>query len=314
MNNVIEIGVSIGIASIENAHNAEELLSQADIAMYHAKRERLEYCFYSQAIDPGHSDRTLIINSLRSGLDNHEFELYYQPQISPNNKNVIGFEALVRWEHPTLGFLPPDVFIFLAEENGFINELTQSIFSMAIKQSEQWLKQGLKINLSINLSAANLHDMSLLPFISRILEESTISAAQITLEITESMLMQDQTDIIDKLNQIKRLGMRLSIDDFGTGYSSLAYLRHMPVDELKVDRSFISDLNTFDSDLKLVHSIIDLAHNLDLEVVAEGIETEVQQQLLTDLKCERLQGYLYSKPMPYDQVVTWVSDFQKTMS
>jgi len=313
MNNTIEIGVSIGITSIENVHNAEELMSQADIAMYHTKRENLEYCFYSQDIDPGHSDRTLIINSLRSGLDNNEFQLYYQPQVSPNNKNDMGFEALVRWQHPTLGFLPPDVFISLAEENGYINELTQSIFSMAIKQSEQWLEQGLKINLSINLSAANLHDISLLPFISRILEESTIAAEQLTLEITESMLMQDQSDIIDKLNQIKFLGMRLSIDDFGTGYSSLAYLRHMPVDELKIDRSFISDLNTFDSDLKLVHSIIDLAHNLDLEVVAEGIETEVQQQLLTDLKCERLQGYLYSKPMPSNQVVKWVSDFQKTL-
>jgi len=311
MNNTITIGVSIGIAMIDKTHNAEEILSQADIAMYHAKREKLNYCFYSQDIDPGHSDRTLIIKSIRSGIDNHEFKLHYQPQISPINKSHIGFEALVRWVHPTLGFLPPDVFIALAEENGYINELTQSIFSMAIKDCEEWLERGFKVNLSINLSAANLHDESLLPFIGRILEESSIDASQLTLEITESMLMQDLTEVTEKLNQIKLLGMRLSIDDFGTGYSSLAYLRHMPVDELKIDRSFISDLNTFDSDLKLVHSIIDLAHNLDIEVVAEGVETEVQQQLLTDLHCECLQGYLFSKPMPSEQVIEWIEKHHK---
>lgn len=308
MNNVVEIGVSIGIAPATNNITTEELLSQADIAMYHAKREQLEYCIYNADIDPAHSDRKMIIDSIRAGIDKHEFELYYQPQISPTDNTFLGFEALVRWVHPKLGFLPPDVFISLAEENGYINELTQVIFLDAAKQCEQWLKQGYRIHLSINLSAANLQDISLLPFISRILEKSTIDPSQLTLEITESMLMQDQTNVTETLNQIKSLGMRLSIDDFGTGYSSLAYLRHMPVDELKIDRSFISDIANEYSDIKLIHSIIDLAHNLDLEVVAEGIETDFQQQMLSNLNCERLQGYLYSKPMPKDKVVSWIKD------
>jgi diguanylate cyclase (GGDEF)-like protein len=306
--NNVEIGISIGISESHKNISSDTFMSQADIAMYDAKRKKTGMAFFTDEIDTLQTDRLLLIQEIKQGIDNNEFILHYQPQISLKNDSI-SFKALARWNHPRLKLLLPDEFITIAEENGLIHTLTCSLFSQAVKQCKNWHQDGLTPSISINLSTANLLDIGFPVFMAITLDEHDISPSQITLEINESILADDIQQIMQTLHNIQEMGIKLSIKGFGTvGYSSLAYLNNISVNELKIDRSFIMKLQDNQSDLTIVKSIIEIAHNLNIDVAAEGIETEFQKELLDTLGCERLQGYLFSKPMPPEKVIEWLKE------
>ncbi|HTD06934.1 EAL domain-containing protein [Undibacterium sp.] len=297
---------SIGIAvAPEDGADVETLLKNADVAMYRAKVNGNSYQFYSPQMNKDSLKRFTLESNLRLALDRNEMFLHYQPKLDLRTGEISGVEALLRWKHPQLGMVSPAEFIPLAEESGLIIEIGKWVLKMACRQNVEWQKQGLApMRVAVNLSARQFRDEKLLQDISDILDDTGLASDWLEIEVTESMVMHDAKHAIQILQQLKLLGIRLSIDDFGTGYSSLAYLRHLPVDCVKIDRSFIKDIPNEADDMAITTGIIGLAHCLRLEVVAEGIETANQLEFLKANGCDEIQGYFFSKPLPVPELTS----------
>lgn len=299
----IEVTTSIG-ASVypDDSHDADTLLKTAELAMYHAKEQgRNNYQFYNQQMNSLSVQQLLLENQLRMAIRREEFVLYYQPKTKCNNGTIIGFEALIRWDHPDKGLLAPAEFIEAAEETGMINEIGQWVLRSACSQMKKWLDNGHEnISVAVNLSARQYSQSNLLSSIKTILEQTGLPPQHLELELTESTLMEDMDSAVQLLEQLHDLGIKISIDDFGTGYSSLYYLKQLPIDCLKIDRCFIRELPHNSDDMALVRAIIAMSHNMGLSVVAEGVETEEQLHFLNNIHCDSIQGYLISKPVPHN--------------
>jgi diguanylate cyclase (GGDEF)-like protein len=308
-NQSIDLGASLGVSLYPSqCRDASELLRCADIAMYVAKRAGKGYAVY--APDQAHTNRhdLSLKSELRAAIQADQLCLYYQPQIDHHSQRVIGVEALVRWNHPQRGFLAPDQFIPLAEDAGLIGPLTHWVLRTALAQLVTLQRQAHVLTMAVNLSARNLHDMELPASISALLAESGVAPQDLILEITESAVMANPSDGLAILTELDRMGVTLSIDDFGTGYSSLAYLKGLPVDELKIDKSFVMDMVENENDAVIVRSTIDLAHNLGLKVTAEGVETRDAWHILGMLGCDCSQGYFMGRPMPAEKLAAWLQE------
>jgi diguanylate cyclase (GGDEF)-like protein len=296
------VDLSIGIVMGDRQYQkAEDLIRDADIAMYQAKREvGIYYKFYEQQMNLNTDENLKIEIDLRNALARQEFVVYYQPIVSINTKETIGFEALVRWQHPELGLLSPVKFIPVAETTGLIVPLGWLVLREACRQMHQWnqnLPNASSLFVSVNMSSKQFAQKNVVEKIRSILDESQLPAENLKLELTESILIAHSESIVAQLEAIREMGIKLSIDDFGTGYSSLSYLHRFPFDTLKIDRSFIEDADSDFEKLEILQSVIKLAWNLGLEVIAEGIETQKNYFQLKALNCELGQGYLFSRPV-----------------
>ncbi|WP_394618010.1 putative bifunctional diguanylate cyclase/phosphodiesterase [Lentzea sp. JNUCC 0626] len=305
----VDVGCSIGVALYPtDSADAHELLKHADIAMYAAKRARLGTAVYEPGLDEHSAAQLTVISDLRRALDQSELVLHYQPKADLRSGTVCGAEVLCRWQHPRHGLLGPDRFIPAAEETGLIEPLTQYVLDHALAQHRAWHLDGRDVPISVNVGAQCLHDRTFPEQVAASLERHRVPADVLTLEITESAIIADPHRASDVLTRLRDLGVRLSIDDFGTGYSSIAYLRTMPVHEMKIDRSFTTNMRTDASSGAITRSLLGLAHNLELEVVAEGVEDEETWSVLAALGCDIVQGYCLSKPLPADEFAVWLQD------
>ena len=302
----VDMGAGIGIACWpQHATDADVLLSRAEVAMYAAKRRTHGPLMYDASFDAASAQTLSLLTELRQAVERGELRLYLQPKLMLDNGRVSGAEALVRWQHPQRGLVPPMEFIPFAEQTGFIRVLTMWVFEEAARHWLALQAEGLPLTLSINLSTRDLLDPDLPTKFDALLVKHRVPAEAFCLEITESAIMDDPARALATLNRLSLLGFRLSIDDFGTGYSSLAYLKRLPVDELKIDKSFVMSMEKDLDDAKIVRSTIDLAHNLGLTVVAEGVEDAKAWQLLRELECDEAQGYHMGRPMPATEFRAW---------
>jgi diguanylate cyclase (GGDEF)-like protein len=303
---VVTSSVGVAIYPIDG-EDAERLVRNADTAMYRAKQQgRDGYQLYTAAMNSRALEKLELENRLRKALRNRELTLFYQPLVDVQKGRVVGLEALLRWQHPELGLLLPEKFIPTAELSGLIVPIGHWVLREACKQAKEWHRRGLDLVVSVNLSPRQFQQPDLTGQVRAALQENNLEGHYLELEITEGSAMQDIESSIRILRDLKSLGVRISIDDFGTGYSSLSYLKNFPVDTLKLDQSFVRDI-TRPQDAAIASGIISMAHNLDLNVVAEGVETEKQADVLRSNSCDRLQGYLFSVPLSaeaFDQYVT----------
>ncbi len=305
---------SIGISLFpSDGHDTSTLLRNADSAMYHAKNAgRNNHQFYAARMNEAAGERLQMENALRNAISaispiECQFAMYFQPQIESRSGKVIGLEALLRWVNPHFGPVPPMRFIGIAEDTGLIQPLGDWIVWETCRLIRQMKQQGIHgVRVAINISAQQLRHENLLLLVRGALACYDLSPSDIELEITESTAMQNPEFTVSILDQLAAMGILLAIDDFGTGYSSLAYLKHLPIKRLKVDRSFVKDIETDANDAAICAATIALGHNLGLELVAEGVETEMQREFLFRLGCDVLQGYLYSKPLPYEEIVPYL--------
>ena len=304
---VVDVRASIGIAVYpEHGRERSTLLRRADAAMYAAKRNNLGIAVWDDGFDQHSKERLSLMSGLRKAVDENELVLFYQPKVALRLGHELHAEALVRWRHPTRGLVAPVEFIAFAEQTGYIRAITQWVMTHAIAQCAAWRSEGMAMNVSINISARDLVDLELPERFEAILRRHGCAAQWITLEITESAILDDPDHAIDNLRRLHALGCRLAIDDYGTGYSSLAYLRRLPVHELKIDKTFIFGMARDSSDAVIVRSTIDLAHHMNLAVVAEGVEDEATVERLRGLNCDMVQGYLLSRPLPAAEVKAWM--------
>ena len=299
-NNILYVSGSIGISIYPtDAVDVEYLLKYADTAMYHVKEEgRNTYKFYTPEMTTSALEHISMKTALRQAIDNEEFFIHYQPQINVHTNTLLGVEALIRWNHPQKGLLTPSSFIPLAEETGLIVELDRWMMRNAMQEFSQWIKEGLSPGiLSMNLSIKQLEGDDCVSELKGMLSTYALQAKDIELEITESQMMKRPKDAIDKLKQISQLGIGISIDDFGTGYSSLSLLKQLPINCLKIDRSFIMDIPNSSDDIAIIQAIIAMGKSLRLDLLAEGVETEEQRDFLVVQGCTRMQGYYFSHPL-----------------
>jgi diguanylate cyclase (GGDEF)-like protein len=306
----IDVNASIGIALFpEHAADADTLMKRADIAMYDAKKSQGNVAVYEPGRDEHSLRRLSLMMELRQAIAGNQFELYYQPKIDIVTERVVHAEALVRWNHPKHGIMRPDEFIPLAEQSGKIGLITKWVIRQAVTQCAEWRKNGVDLTVAVNLSALDLFDSELPTFISGLLAEASLPPAKLLLEITESAVMTDTAYALKILADLKRRGLCLAIDDFGTGYSSLSHLKRLPVDELKIDKSFVLNLTeSATDDLVIVRSTIELGHNMGLIVIAEGVETAESWRILKRLGCDMAQGYYMSPPLAAGAFAEWVAE------
>ena len=313
----LHIDGSIGIAVFpDDGTNAETLLKNSDVAMYHAKENgRNNYQFFTDELNKSAHERHTLGLDLRHALERNELVLYYQPVMDMPDNRLHSVEALLRWQHPQHQLIAPDKFIGLAEETGLIIPIGEWVIKTVCLQIKAWKSQGYAVpRVAINLSGRQFRDKSLIKNISRILDETGTEAHYITLEITESMLINDIEKVVETLKCLNDMGIHISIDDFGTGYSSLSYLKRFPIHTLKIDRSFVRDIVTDKNDHTIVAAIIAMAHSLEIEVIAEGIETAEQLQLLMAQHCNHYQGYYFSRPVPVAHIENMLQDSLTTVS
>jgi diguanylate cyclase (GGDEF)-like protein len=302
----VMISCSVGIAMYPDGCSHAKLIARADAAMYSSKRSGgSTHCFYSPAMDADAEAQFTLLRDLRKAIAAKEFELFYQPKIDARSGKVTAVEALLRWKHPTQGILLPNVFIPIAERFGLIGPLGNWVIEDACRQSQQWREKGLRMRVAINLSAHQMRQEDIVERITGALQAHRIHPSLLTCEITESAAMEDTKTTQTTFRRLGELGTHLSIDDFGTGYSSLAYLRKLPAEELKIDRSFIMDLEHSADARAVVDAVIKLAHALGLKVVAEGVENQRQQQILEEMQCDELQGFLFARPMSGRALLLW---------
>ena len=302
----VDLSASIGIACWPtHADDTDTLLSRAEVAMYAAKAKTTVMQLYDPALDSSSTQTLSLLTQLRRAVDQGELRLFLQPKIALADCTVVAAEALVRWQHPERGLVPPLDFIPFAEQTGFVRQLTLWMFDEAARLWRGLQQGDHRIRIAINLSTRDLLDIDFPARLETVLARHTISADGFCLEITESAIMDDPQRAQGTLDRLSELGFKLSIDDFGTGYSSLAYLKRLPVDELKIDKSFVMNMEKDEDDAKIVRSTIDLAHNLGLTVVAEGVENGLIWNKLRDLSCDEAQGYFMSKPLPASEFVAW---------
>ncbi|MGV8935349.1 MAG: EAL domain-containing protein [Gallionellaceae bacterium] len=303
----VNIASSIGIAFCpEHDVDVEQLLLKADMAMYAAKRANVGFRLYSAEIEARAVKNVALQNELRLAIDNKQLVLHYQPKINHQSGCVIGVEALVRWMHPEKGMISPDDFIPLAEASGLIQPLASWVLEAAFQQSVKWHDAGYAISIAVNLSTRNLLDGDLPARVAKLLATYKVKPEWLMFEITESAVMAEPARALETLIKINRMGIQLSLDDFGTGYSSLAYLKKLPVSEIKIDKSFIKDMELDSSDTVIVRSTIALGQNLGMKVVAEGVENAQIWKLLTELGCDASQGYYMSRPLSAEALDEWL--------
>jgi len=304
----LDVDASIGVAAYpDHATDVNELLQRADVAMYAAKAAHDGYTVYDPSLDQHNPRRLGLLGQLRRALAAGELVVHYQPKADARSARILGVEALVRWQHPEHGLLGPGEFIPLAETTGLIRPLTAYVLDAALRQCRAWLDAGRELSVAVNLSARCLLDVTLPDQIIGLLEDTAVAPEYLLLEITESAIMTDPTRALEILNRLHALGVQLAIDDFGTGYSSMAYLKSLPVDELKVDRSFVKHLHDSQNDAVIVRSTVDLGHNLGLRVVAEGVEDQATWQELATLGCDSVQGYYLARPMSAADLAVWLA-------
>jgi len=301
----IYVTLSIGISIYpDDANTSDNLLKNADAAMYKAKNDgRNTYKFYTEDMTEKAFERMALESSLRKAVKDDDFMLYFQPQVNGESDKIIGMEVLLRWKHKSMDFIPPDKFIPVAEETGLIIPLGKWILRTCMQQVVNWYSKGLHPGrLAINISMIQLQKDDFVSMLKMMLQETMCQPRWLEIEVTESQIMKDPEQTILMLQEISRLGIDISIDDFGTGYSSLSYLKRLPIDTLKIDRSFIQDIPKEEEDVAIVKAVIALARSLNLRVIAEGVETEEQKAFLVKNGCMNIQGYLYAKPMPADAI------------
>lgn len=302
----IRATASIGIAIVESSgESAAELLRRADLAMYQAKAEgRNNYQYFSRELQEKLEYHLDMTHELRKAVSQQQFQLYYQPQIDLNDGSISGAEALIRWLHPERGMIPPDQFIPLAEDTGLIMDIGEWVLNTACFDAIRLSEQQEAITVAVNISAKQFYGPSLVKYIEGILRLTKLSAEQLEVEITEGILLNDMDHAIDILNQLRDLGVGISLDDFGTGFSSLNYLRQLPIDVLKIDRSFICNMFEDPKNQAIVKTIIELGHHLGIKVIAEGIETTEEAEFLRDNGCHIGQGYLFARPAPIETLLS----------
>ncbi|WP_077339126.1 bifunctional diguanylate cyclase/phosphodiesterase [Pseudocolwellia agarivorans] len=303
----LQLQVRIGISSFPEHSNVDKtLLQMADTALQNARKNNKNYQCYDKSLDVNSVERLNLINDLKHAISDNQLELHYQPKLDLKTNIVTHAEALVRWYHPTLGMIPPDSFIHIAEQTGQINSLTRWVVATAFSQSATWRKDNIDINVAVNISAENLKEPDFYEFICNTLTANKVPANKVTLEVTESAVVDNPESAIMLLQRFKDAGIKISIDDYGTGYSSLAQLKQLPVHELKIDKSFVQHLHEDEDDRIIVRSTIELAHNMGLSVVSEGIEDDFALRWLAKQGCELGQGYFISRPKPTDDFTAWI--------
>ena len=306
---VLEIGASLGIVSFpQDGDTVSVLLRNADVSLHKAKMEgRNCMVVFSHDLSESVNRHALVESRMKHALDRNEFSLAYQPKIDISSGRIGGWEALLRWQSPELGAVSPVEFIPVAEQSGLILQIGDWVIHETCRQVAEWKSKGLHTGaIAVNLSARQFRQKDLPEKIEKILEAAGVNAGDITLEITESAIMDNPTSTSAMLDQLEQLGVYAAIDDFGTGHSSLSYLKTFPIRWLKIDRSFICDIPTDENDVAIVRSIIGLGHSLGLKVVAEGVETEEQLDYLRSIQCDAIQGYYYSRPLPPDECVAFI--------
>jgi diguanylate cyclase (GGDEF)-like protein len=309
---VLDVGASIGIAICPcHADDPIAMLQCADIAMYAAKRTKVGCLVYAADRPEFRSVRVALIGELRRGIDQNQLLLHYQPKINLRTRAVDGVEALVRWLHPRQGLLPPNQFIELAEETGLIKPLSLWTLQTALLQCRVWHQEGSALNVAVNLAADVVREPDLVEMIVAILQSSDALPAWLTLEITESAVMGNPTTAKAMLGRLRSMGVRIAIDDFGTGYSSLSYLKDLPVDEIKIDQSFVQGMTSGGPNASIVRSVIDLGRNLGLKIVAEGVENDETVELLESFGCEYVQGFYFSTPLPPANFAAWLAQSRR---
>lgn len=309
----LHITASIGITlSDGELEQPLQLTHQADLAMYKAKQEgRNNYQWYTNDLNQRSDERVTLRNDLQKAIESQAFDLYYQPQIDGRGGRIVGFEALLRWQHPERGFIPPAVFIPLAESTGQIIPLSEWVLDTACRQISQLGEQGINgLSVAVNISPVQFQRNNFVDAVQAALQKYSFRAELLELEITETVLFTNAEQAIETLHRLKQLGVRISIDDFGTGFSSLNYLKRLPIDKVKIDRSFVQDIIRDRDDAAITRGIISMAHHLRLKVVAEGVETEPQLAFLKKCRCDEFQGYYFAKPMPYTQIAGFLLEYQ----
>jgi len=297
---------SIGIVIFPQHGGRSQLLARADAAMFSAKRAGGgTFVFYDPQMENQTREAGDLVADLRHAIDTGGLELLYQPKINAQSGEITAAEALLRWHHPQRGLVSPVVFVPMAERSGLIGALGAWVIETACRQVHAWSEQGLRMRLAINISAHQVRQDGLVELVQKNLKRWSVHPSQLTLEITESVAMEDTHATQEVFARLGAAGIRLSIDDFGTGYSSLTYLRRLPADELKIDRSFVADLETSDDARAIVEAVVGLAHALGLKVVAEGVENARQQMMLVECGCDELQGFLFARPMSGDALLRW---------
>ena len=295
----LNVEASIGVAVFPgHGQDVDSLMQRADVAMYAAKDAGEGYAFYDPATDGYTRERLLLVGQLRRAIERGELILHYQPKADLRTGEVASVEALVRWQHPARGLIPPDEFIPVAQETGLIKPLTRYVLAQALAQCRAWDVDGLELAVAVNVSMRNLMDLEFPDEVGELLAESGIAPTRLELEITESNIATDAARTARVLERLSTMGVRIAIDDFGTGYSSLAYLRRLPIDQIKIDRSFVAAMGESEESAVIVRSTIDLGRNLGLQVVAEGVETTEAWNELSRLGCDVAQGFLLSRPVP----------------
>lgn len=300
------LSASLGISLFpEDGRDLDTLIKNADIAMYTAKDNgKNNFAFYSSEINKDIVSRVVIENELRIAIEKEQLDLYYQPQVNIQTGKIVGMEALIRWQHPTLGFVSPSTFIPVAEETGLIVKIGDWVLNKACNDLKSLQQSGWNsLSMSVNISMIQLLHKNLIPSVENALRKYEISPNHLKLEITESVAMSQPEQVISKLYSLKEIGVNLALDDFGTGYSSLNYLRRLPVDVLKIDREFIMEIEEDKDNITIVKALIEVAHGLDMTVIAEGVETRKQEEILRQINCDQIQGYYYSRPLPLKDLV-----------
>lgn len=304
---LVEVSASMGIALFPaHGEDAFALITHSDAAMYEAKRQKLGILVYRSEMGDGRSEAVALRGELRYAIQEGHLLLHYQPKIDFSTQTVSGVEALVRWQHPRLGLLYPDAFIAMAENTGLIKPLTHEVLRMAMKQIHDWGSRGLVYPVAVNISAISLQDKDFPQTVSALIAEYEVPSHLLELEVTETAIMKEPIVAIQNIRNLSRIGIKMSIDDFGTGYSSMAYIQKLLVAKIKIDKSFVMDMGAEAKDEMIVRATIDLAHNLGLTAVAEGVESQEAWDKLHELGCDSAQGYLMSKPLPPEQFLEWV--------
>ncbi|HEY0636645.1 MAG TPA: EAL domain-containing protein [Pseudonocardiaceae bacterium] len=296
----------VALTTIEPTIEVDVLLQRADVALHAARTGEAKVRTYLPSMGQIFLRRFQLVTQFRGALDDGQIELHYQPKVALASKQVIGVEALVRWNHPEFGRLDPDEWVSIVETTGLVDALTGFVMDRALHRCRRWLDEGLRLSVAVNLSVRNLDDVEFPRHVAEALAKHQVPASQLTFELTESAVMQDPARALPVLRELHELGVGLSVDDFGTGYSSLAYLRRLPVDEVKIDKSFVLGMGSDLSDLAVVRAIVDLGHSLSLSVVAEGVEEDAVRDQLAEMGCDVAQGYLFSRPLGERRFEAWL--------
>jgi diguanylate cyclase (GGDEF)-like protein/PAS domain S-box-containing protein len=307
---VLEVGASIGIALYpQHGSDARTLMRRADVAMYATKQSNTGFTFHARDEEESRMPNELsLVVEMRGAIERNEFELYYQPKRHLRSGLMTRAEVLIRWNHPTRGLLEPASFVPIAERTGLIKVITDWVLDRALRQCREWQDAGAPIHIAVNVSAKSLLEETLPSKVQSLLEKWNVDPRFLKIEITESSIMADPAHALAILSMLQSMGVRLSVDDFGTGYSSLTHLRELPIDEIKVDKSFVLGMMTSDADAAIVRTVIDLAHNLGKQVCAEGVEDADTLKRLEEMGCDLAQGYFISRPIPAAALMTWLTD------